>query len=71
MNCENQASPLWDSKHDWILQFDNVLKNRDTPRNVECTHNSRVKGQGVYMTAVYHTPDRNSTGTNLRNISES
>ena len=71
MNCENQASPLWDSKHDWILQFDNVLKNRDTLRNIDCTHNSRVEGQGVYMTAVYYTPNRHSTGKNLRNISES
>ena len=71
MNCENQASLLWDPKHDWILQFDNVLKNRHTPRNIECTHNTRVKGKGIYMTAVYDTPDRYSTEKNLRNISES
>ena len=25
--CDNSSS-LWDASHDWILQFDNILKNR-------------------------------------------
>ena len=71
MNCENQSCPLWDSHHDWILQFDNVLKNRHRPRNVECTHNSRVKENGVHMKDVYDTPDGNPAGKSLGVISES
>ena len=26
-SCDNSNS-LWDSSHDWILQFDNILKHR-------------------------------------------
>ena len=72
MNCENQSFPLWDSNHDWILQFDNILKTRQRSTNVEYTRNSRVKDNVAHINGVYEdTPDGKPVRKSLRDKSES
>ena len=39
--CDHASSPLWDSSHDWILQFDSILKGR--PNQNHYTHSNNLK----------------------------
>ena len=46
MNASDDSSSLWDPSHDWILQFDRILKNRPS-------QNSYVLGKYINDGTLY------------------
>ena len=46
MDSYSNSSSLWDSSHDWILQYDNILKG-----NVK--NNAYIKGKLVECENLY------------------
>ena len=48
---DHASSPLWDSNHDWILQFDSILKSR--PNQNHYTHSSNLKDRNQHQLKEY------------------